>query len=133
MAFNVFKEFNNSKRESRKSEIRVRSFSHKGLLFYAAIKGLVIFLSRGVRVSYYTPLKFNKVSPPSPMDAHTICLIDGTMLNCVLAFYTSEYLISFSRCSTILSLPLHRPSYRCKSIWIMVATVTTIGTRTKST
>ena len=85
MAFKVF----NSK------EIHVRSFSQKGSLFQAAIKGLVIFLARGVRVSYRTPPEFNKVSPPSPVDVHTIYLISETMLNCVLAFYTSQYLLLF--------------------------------------
>ena len=39
----------------------------------------------------YSP-KFNEVSPLSPVEVHTIYLIDGTMLNCVLVFYTSEYL-----------------------------------------
>jgi len=29
------------------------------------------------------------------VDVHTICLIDGTTLNCVLAFYTSKYLLLF--------------------------------------
>ena len=34
-----------------------------------------------------------KFLPPSPVDVHTICLISGTTLNCVLAFYTLEYLL----------------------------------------
>ena len=36
-------------------------------------------------VSHCTPSNFNKVSP-SPIDVHTIYLIGGTKLNCVLAF-----------------------------------------------
>jgi len=35
----------------------------------------------------------NKVSPSSPMDVHTICLIGRITLNCVLSFCTSEYLL----------------------------------------
>jgi len=48
VAFNAL--FNN-----KKKEIHERSFTHKGSLFYAAIKGLVIFLVRGVSVSHCTP------------------------------------------------------------------------------
>ena len=44
--------------QEKKREIRERSFSHKGSLFYTAIKGLVIFLARGVSVSHCTSPKF---------------------------------------------------------------------------
>jgi len=53
---------------------------------------------RGVRISYYTPPKFNKDSTLSPFDILTICLIGSTALNYVLVFSTSEYLISSSYC-----------------------------------
>jgi len=46
--------------------------------------------------SHCTPPKFNKVSLPYLVDVHTICLFGETMLNCVLAFFTSEYLIFFT-------------------------------------
>ena len=59
----------------------MRNFSHQGSLFLAAIKGLVIFLVIGVSVSNYTLPKFNKVSPPSLVDIHMICLIGETTLN----------------------------------------------------
>ena len=99
-------------------EIRVRSFSHKGSLFLAAIKGLVILLAGGVNVSYCASPKFNKVSPPFSMDVHTICLIGGTTLNCVLAFYSLEYLLLFFFSLLIdhLLLPLRRPSDRCRRV-----------------
>jgi len=45
-----------------------------------AIKELVIFSAKCVSVSYCTPLKFNKVFLPSPVDVHTICLISETTL-----------------------------------------------------
>ena len=53
-----------------------------------------------------------KFLPPSPVDVHTICLISGTTLNCVLAFYTSEYLLLFffSLLVDPVLLPLRRPS-----------------------
>ena len=95
----VFNVFNVTQFEK---EIRVRIFSRKGSLFQVAIKGPLIFLARGESISYCTPPKFNKLSPSSPVDIHTICLIGGTTLNCVLAFYTSEYLLFSSRCSSIL-------------------------------
>jgi len=62
----------------------VRSFSHKSSLFLATIKGLVSFLERGVSISYCTSPKFNKVSPLSLVDVHTICLIGRTILYYVL-------------------------------------------------
>ena len=65
----------------------MRNFSHKGSLSLAAIKGLVSLLARGVNISYYTSQKFNKVSPSSLVDVHTICLIGGTTLNCVDFIY----------------------------------------------
>ena len=37
--------------------------------------------------------KVNKVSLPSPVKVHTICLIGKTALNCVLTFSTLKYLI----------------------------------------
>jgi len=46
------------KSESRKNEISERSFNHKGSLFWATIKEIVIFLAIGVSVSHCTPLKF---------------------------------------------------------------------------
>jgi len=50
--------------------------------------------------------------PPSSVNVHTICLISGTMLNCVLAFYTSEYLLLFFFSLLIdhVLLPLRHPS-----------------------
>jgi len=95
LAFNVIQEFVIPKKCSslRKWKIRVRSFSHKGSLFWSAIKELVIFLVGGVSIFYCTPPKFNKVSPSSTLDVHTICLIGGIMLNCVLFFYTLKYLL----------------------------------------
>ena len=57
---------------------------------------LVIFSVRGVNNSYCTPLKFNKVSPPSSVDVHMICLIGETMLYCVFAFYLLWNIFFFS-------------------------------------
>jgi len=55
--------------------------------------------------------KFNKVSLPSPKDVHMICLISGTTLNCVLVFYTSEYLLFFfSLLVDPVLLTLNRPN-----------------------
>ena len=105
----------------------MRSFSHKGSLFYVAIKEIAIFLARSISASYCTPPKFNKVSPPSLMKIHTICLIGGTTLNCVLTFYTLDisYLLLVARRSY---LPLRRPSKQCRSISIVGATITTDNT-----
>ena len=60
------------------------------------------------------------------MNAHTICLIGKTMLNCVLALYTSEYLISTSHCTMIMPLPLRHPSNQCKSISLVGVIITKI-------
>jgi len=38
------------------------------------------------------------------MDVHKICLIGGITLNCVLAFYISEYLLSSLFSSSCLSI-----------------------------
>jgi len=83
--------------ERKKSRICERSFSHNYSLFIGIIKRLVIFLTRGIRVSYCTPPKFNKVSLPFSHGRTHNLLIGRITLNCVLTFFTSEYLISSSR------------------------------------
>ena len=61
------------------------------------------------------------------MDVHTVCLINGTTLYYVLAFYTSEYLLPFfTRCSSILCL------FSCAAPAIG-REGTTIGIRARST
>ena len=103
----------------------MRSFSHKGSLFYAAIKGLVIFLARGVSVSYCTSQKFNKVSSSSLVDVHKICLImKSCYVVCFLSIFqniSSLFLIA----PMIMSLSLCRPNNYCRIISIVEAIITT--------
>ena len=70
----------------------MKSFSYKGPLFLAAIRGLVIFLATGISVSYCTPLKFNKVSLFS-VDVRTICLIGETHYIVCCLFILHEYFL----------------------------------------
>ena len=64
-------------------------------MFQAAIKGLVIFLARGVSTSYCTPSNFNKVFPPSPEDVQSVYRWNHVKLCVGFLYFEISYLFFF--------------------------------------
>jgi len=91
----------------------VRSFIYQGSLFLTAIKDLVSFLVRGVSVSNYTPLKFNKVSPLlSWMYTWTVWSVKPRYIVCWLSILQNIFflLFFFSLLVNLVLFSLRRPS-----------------------
>ena len=78
-------------------------FSHKGLLFLAAFKGLVIFLARDVSNSIVLPQSLIKFLPLLPwMYTWSVWSVEPRYIVCWLSILRNIFFSFSSRCSSFL-------------------------------